>query len=106
MITVISDYIHQNYTGKITLRDIAKETGYDYNYMSRYFHRTFNMKFNDYVNTCRLENAITLLRNTDKSILNLAYESGFQSVRSFNNFFYKKTWACNIYFNYFSRNCI
>ena len=88
-ITLISDYIHENYTKKITLRDIAKKVGYDYNYTSRYFRRTFNMKFNDYVNICRLEHAIGLLDGTSKSVTDVAYESGFQSVRSFNDFFKK-----------------
>lgn len=90
LFTLISDFIHEHYTGKITLRDVAVKIGYDYNYTSRYFHRTFNMKFNDYVNICRLERATELLDNTKKSITEIAFESGFQSVRSFNDYFRKR----------------
>lgn len=90
IIPLIADYIHANHTKKLTLSDIAKKLGYDYNYMSRFFRNTFNITFTDFVNIYRLETAIKLLEETDESILSVAYESGFQSVRSFNNFFKNK----------------
>jgi len=83
----IADYVQDNHTKKISLADIARELGYDYNYMSRYFHNTFNMTFTEFVNIYRLESAIKLLEETNKSIIDIALESGFQSVRNFNSFF-------------------
>lgn len=83
----IADYIVENHTKKISLADVAKKLGYDYNYMSRCFRKIFNMTFSDLVNVYRLETAIKLLEDTDSSITEITYESGFQSVRSFNYFF-------------------
>lgn len=88
-VSKISDYVAENYTKRISLQSIAKTLGYDYNYMSRYFHRSFNMSFSDFVNTYRLEHAIRLLDEGEQSITQVALDSGFQSVRSFNNYFRK-----------------
>ncbi len=87
LIPRIADYILNNHTINITLSDIARECGYDYNYMSRYFKKTFNMSFKDFLNIHRLETALSLLEETTKSIAEIAMDSGFQSVRSFNCFF-------------------
>ncbi|MBO4979794.1 MAG: helix-turn-helix transcriptional regulator [Clostridia bacterium] len=83
----ILGYIAANYAEKISLAEVAKELGYDYNYMSRFFRNKFNMTFSELVNVYRAESAIRLLEDTDKSITEIAYESGFHSLRSFNGFF-------------------
>lgn len=89
VISFVSDYVQKHHIEKLTLNDLAKELGYDYNYMSRYFHNTFNMSFSDFVNMYRLETATGFLEDTDESITAIAFKSGFQSVRSFNSFFKK-----------------
>lgn len=86
-ILLIAQYVSDNHTKNITLNDIAKLLGYDYNYVSRYFHSAFNMSFTNFLNIYRLETAVRLLDETDKKITDIALESGFQSVRSFNNSF-------------------
>ncbi len=86
-ISLIVQYISDNHTKNITLKDISELLGYDYNYVSRFFHSTFNMSFTNFLNIYRLETAIKLLEETDKKITDVAFESGFQSVRSFNNSF-------------------
>lgn len=83
----ITDYIAVNFRNKITLRDMASELGYSYHYLSKCFHRIFDMSFSDYINMYRLEVALTLLSETDKDIIDVAMESGFQSIRSFNDYF-------------------
>lgn len=87
---LVADYIMENHTKKISLNDIARKLGYDYNYMSRYFRQVFNMTFTDLVNIYRLETAIELLEQSRIAITDVAYESGFGSVRNFNNFFKSK----------------
>ncbi len=83
----IVDFVSENSANKISLSDMAERLGYDYHYISRYFHKIFNMSFCDFINIYRLENAATLLIETDKKIAEIALESGFQSVRSFNDRF-------------------
>lgn len=89
LVSAIVDFVAENHTKKITLSDIAKELGYDYSYMSRHFKNVFNITFTDFINMYRLETAIKLLDETNNNITDIAFESGFQSVRSFHNFFKK-----------------
>ncbi len=88
-IVMVANYVSEKYTENITLKDMAKHFCLDYNYMSRYFKKMFNMPFTDFVNLYRLEAAINHLTTTDKSIIEIAMISGFQSVRNFNLYFKK-----------------
>lgn len=86
-IAVITDFIENNHTKDIKLSDIGKLLGYDYHYVSRYFHSVFKMSFSEFLTLYRLETAVNLMEQTDKKILEIALESGFQSIRSFNECF-------------------
>lgn len=86
-IAVITDFVEKNHTKDIKLSDISKLLGYDYNYVSRYFNSVFKMSFSEFLTLYRLETAVILLEQSNKKILDVALESGFQSVRSFNDCF-------------------
>lgn len=83
----ITAYVEKNHTKDIRLADIGRLLGYDYHYVSRYFHSVFQMSFSEFLTLYRLETAVNLMEQTDKKILDIALESGFQSVRSFNDCF-------------------
>ena len=76
---------------KTSLFDIAEKLGYNYHYLSKKFNKTFSMSFTEYLNSYRLEQALTLLTETDFNITEIAIESGFQSIRSFNEIFKQHT---------------
>ena len=84
-------YVADNYTDNITLKSAAKELGYEEHYLSRCFHNTVPMHFSKYVNLFRVDAATTLLQHTDLSISDIAMQSGFQSIRSFNRVFLEVT---------------
>ena len=86
-VSAIVDFVSKNYTKNIKLSDLAQLLNYDYHYVSRFFHSIFNMSFNDYLKTYRLEEAARLLEEGEKKLLDVAFECGFQSVRSFNHSF-------------------
>lgn len=83
----IAEYISTHFQEKLDLSALASVTGYDYCYISRYFQKMFRMSFTDYLNSYRLEHALVLLTETDKAVTEIAYESGFQSIRNFNHVF-------------------
>lgn len=87
----IVDYVHTNFQNHIELSDMAEALGYDYYYVSKCFHRIFNMSFTDFLNAYRLEHALTQLTESNKNITSIAYESGFQSIRNFNHVFKEYT---------------
>ena len=91
LMNTIADYIGQHFREKLTLKDVSTALGYDYYYFSRLFYQIFSMKFSDYLNACRCAEAMDALHNSDRSITQIALESGFQSIRSFNDVFLRKT---------------
>ncbi len=90
----IVQYINQNFKSNITLGTAAEHLGYNYQYLSKVFNLTFGISFKQMLNRYRLEHAVTLLSETDLSISQIAFESGFQSMRSFDytcREFYKRS---------------
>jgi len=87
----IVQYVAENYTENISLRSAAKELGYEEHYLSRCFHNTVPMHFSKYVNLYRVDAATALLQHTDLSVSEIALQSGFQSIRSFNRVFLEVT---------------
>lgn len=90
LINRTADYIAQNFRKGLTLSDVSQALGYDYCYFSKSFHNLFGVGFNDYVNTFRFNAAAEALLTSSNSITDIALDSGFQSVRSFNTVFQKK----------------
>lgn len=82
-------FIDKNYSTDISLKKTADALNYNYSYVSRKFHDAMGMTFNDYLNNCRVNNACILLKNTKLSIAEIAHETGFSSIRSFNRNFIK-----------------
>lgn len=82
LMTNVVQYIADHFKSDITLQDIAKETGYSYHYLSRMFNKIFNINFKSMLNQYRMEYAYSMLQDTRLPIGQIAFESGFQSIRS------------------------
>lgn len=85
------NYIENNYASDISLNTLSGELGYDYRYLSRQFNSVFKVNFKTLVNQYRCEKAKQLIMSTNDTISDIALESGFQSVRSFNRVFLAQT---------------
>jgi AraC-like DNA-binding protein len=83
-------YIETNYTKNISLNGVASYLGISENYLSRLFNQLTGQTFRTYLNNIRLGHAQKLLSSTEKSIIDIAFESGFNSLRTFNRV-YKST---------------
>lgn len=83
----IFKFIEQNFNQDCSLDRLAKETGYSYSYLSRYFKKIVHISFNEYVNQYRINNACYLLGNSENTVVQCALESGYESLRSFNRNF-------------------
>jgi len=83
----IVEYIADNFRSDLTLQTVAKDKGYNYQYLSRCFNRTFGISFKTMLNQYRTNYALSLLRDTRLSLSEIAFESGFQSIRSFDHVF-------------------
>lgn len=82
-------YIKENYKEEITLKSTAEFLGITPVHLSRVFRKKGGKCFNETVSVVRLSEAIDLLKYTDLSIGEIAYQSGFGSIRNFNRIFDK-----------------
>ena len=80
-------YIDSHYTEPITLGEMAKALGYNYRYLSGAVNRLFGIPFPQVVSRYRIDYACGLLRQTRRSITEIAACCGFDSLRSFNRCF-------------------
>lgn len=80
-------FVAEHFAEDITLQDLARSFGYEYHYASRQFHKHFPMHFKQFLNLYRTEFAREQLLRTDRSITQIALQSGFQNCRSFNRAF-------------------
>jgi len=87
----IIQYVAEHYREDITLRQVADALGYEVHYLSRGFHAAIPTHFSRYVNLYRVDAAKELLQRADLSISEIASESGFQSLRTFNRVFLEVT---------------
>lgn len=86
---LIFEYIHTHYTKNISLDTIAGIAGFSKFHFSRLFKQFTNMSFYDYLNKERIQVAETLLLNHKLSITEVAFQSGFSSIATFNRVFKK-----------------
>lgn len=87
LICRVLDYIEAHYLEDITLTSVAESLGYEYHYLSRLLNRRYHISFSRLINEYRVDKVISLLTDTDKSITDIAMESGFHSIRNFNHVF-------------------
>lgn len=89
LLAKIFKFVEENYRGECTLNALSTSISYNYVYLSRFFKQCTKITFIDYVNRYRIDEACYLLKNSDNSVLQIAYECGFDSLRSFNRNFKK-----------------
>ena len=79
----ILDYVEQNYTGRITLADLAGRFYYNPVYLGKLFKSTFGVPFKRYVLEKRLELAEALLLESEMTVEAVAATVGFSDKKFF-----------------------
>ena len=81
------DLADARYFDPLGVEDLARAAGFSRAHFSREFRRTFGEAPHSYLLTRRLERAAALLRNTDRSVIDICFSVGLQSVGSFTTSF-------------------
>jgi AraC-like DNA-binding protein len=89
LIYKIIHFINENYMRPLSLQDVSGALGVGKYHLSRAFSGKINVSFSDYLNGIRVGRARHMLSNTNQSITQIAYDCGFQSIRTFNRAFQK-----------------
>src|SRR4051812_44951697 len=81
------DLADARYFDPLGVEDLARAAGFSRAHFSREFRRAFGEAPHAYLLTRRLERAAALLRNTDRSVIDICFSVGLQSVGSFTTSF-------------------
>lgn len=84
-------FIHKNFDQELTLADMASKINISKYYFCRFFKEATGKSPIEYLNYYRISKAGEMLRSTDKQILNIALEIGYNNygyfVRQFKRYF-------------------
>lgn len=86
---MIFDYIENHYTEDITLEGVAAQIGFSKFHFSRLFRQFTDTSFYDYLCARRIKAAEALLLDPQLPITEIALQSGFASISTFNRVFKK-----------------
>ena len=76
-------YINENFKKPLTIKYLSKEFGYSTSYIAHVFYDQLKIPFRTYLGTVRSKYAADMICSTEKSLTEIAYESGFLSLNTF-----------------------
>ncbi|ADQ14461.1 PocR ligand-binding domain-containing protein [Halanaerobium hydrogeniformans] len=82
------DYIRNNYSNNISLKEVAHQVGLSPNYLSSLFKEEVGMTYNTYLNRVRIENSKNLLKK-GYSLVKVAHMVGFNDQSYYSKVFKK-----------------
>ena len=84
---IIFDQILKNFKEPISVEDLAQKVNLTKAAFCRYFKARTQKTFVEYLLQVRINHACKLLKETDMSVLEICYESGFNNLSNFNRQF-------------------
>lgn len=88
-INTIYTYLKEHHLDKITLNDIANEVAMSNDTFCRFFKKTFNTSFFSFLNEYKVSIASKMLIDTDLSVSEIGYETGYNNLTFFHRQFQK-----------------
>ncbi|CAL1518284.1 AraC family transcriptional regulator [Chitinophaga sp. MM2321] len=82
-------FIQENLAESLTLESVGQEFNYSERTLIRLFRSTMDISFFQYLKLARMIRAMGYLLETDKTISEIAWDTGYNSVSAFSNTFYK-----------------
>lgn len=91
VVSISLEYIKENYNKNLTLKEVAAYVNYSRSHFSYLFKVVTGQTLVEYINGLRVEKAIELLKTTTKSITEISFEVGFNTIPNFNKTFKQYT---------------
>ena len=102
----VYEHVMQHFREDVCLKDAAQLASMSESAFSRYFKKRTRLTFSSFLTGVRLDYACRKLRETEESIAEIAFESGFNNLSNFNRqfklskkmtpFAYKNTYKKNV----------
>ncbi|HET6255332.1 MAG TPA: AraC family transcriptional regulator [Puia sp.] len=86
----IFQYVHEHSGETVALAEVAALINLSESAFCKFFKRTTGKTFSDYLSDIRIGHACRLLSESDETISEIAYRSGFESLTYFNRVFRRK----------------
>lgn len=84
-------YMHEHYTDPLSRQEIAEYVGLSDDYLTSCFRKELGLTPVAYLNRYRIQQARQLLKNTHKSVTEIALDVGFSGSSYFNRVFRRET---------------
>ena len=82
-------YIDNNIGSKITIEDLEINFFYNRYYIMKLFKKEMGITLINYINSIKIYNSVIMIKETNNSLLNIAFKSGFYSIEYFSEMFKK-----------------
>jgi len=86
----VISYINKHFTENITIADLAEKAGFSQYHFIRIFKKETGMTPYEYIINIRINTAKYLLRNSQLSVKDICFSTGFSSESVFCNAFKKR----------------
>lgn len=83
----VLEFIEKNYQRPVTIDETALWCGYSSSHFMRWFRQMTGTSFIRFLNRFRLEKAFLELKSTDKTVLEISAQTGFDNLSNFNRLF-------------------
>ena len=82
-------YVSTHFEENICLKDVARELGVSYVYLSRLYSKNIPVRFNDFINSFRIQKSRDMLLEGTCTVSEISSLCGFGSIRNFNRVFFE-----------------
>lgn len=89
-ITKVCQYIEEHYIDSVSLSDVAQIVGMSDSAFSHFFKTKTGTTFIDYLNNLRIAKACQLLSETNQTVSEVCFNSGFNNISNFLRMFKKR----------------
>jgi len=89
-IKIVNQYLYDNLINPIKINDVAALVNMTPSAFSHFFKKRTQRSFSDYLSDLRIGNAAKLLIESEKTISEICFESGFNNISNFNRAFKEK----------------
>jgi AraC-like DNA-binding protein len=83
-------FIQKNFNTAISLKQVANQIYLTESNFCKFFKKATGKTYSDYLNEIRINESARLLLQTDKTISQISFECGFETLSYFNRVFLKK----------------
>ena len=89
LVSDVIKYIYENYTKELSINEVTEKFNITDTKLNKILMSYSGKRFIEFLNALKIDKACEMLLTTDKSVIDISFELGFNTVKTFNNNFSK-----------------